>query len=99
MTADPSADARSILDTLQAAVDARDAEALVSLDPVALIGTAGDGRSPDAVRWERRAPCADPNDHLRRPDAGRLASSTVPRINPVRFLTCARRQSTYINAK
>src|SRR5207247_11282065 len=52
MAADPSADARFILDTLQATVDARDADALVSLfdDPAVLIGTAGDGRNPDALR-------------------------------------------------
>src|SRR5712691_12042886 len=44
VTADPLADARSILETLQATVDARDADALVSLfdDPAVLIGTAGD---------------------------------------------------------
>src|SRR5207244_3484969 len=52
VTADPLAHARFILDTLQATVDARDAEALVSLfdDPAVLIGTAGDGRNPDALR-------------------------------------------------
>jgi len=52
VTADPLADARFILDTLQATVDARDADALVSLfdDPAVLIGTDGDGRNPDALR-------------------------------------------------
>ena|SRR5438552_5483059 len=52
MAADPSDDARAILGTLQAAVDARDGDALVALfdEPAVLIGTAGDGRTPDALR-------------------------------------------------
>jgi ketosteroid isomerase-like protein len=70
VSADPSADARSILHALQAAVDARDEDALVSLfdDPAVLIGTAGDGRDraglrrylaavvtqPGSLRWEWR---------------------------------------------
>jgi len=65
---DPVADAHSILESLQAAVDGRDPEALVSLfdDSAVLIGAAGDGRDrdglrryltavatqPDALRWE-----------------------------------------------
>jgi uncharacterized protein (TIGR02246 family) len=52
MTAEALADAHSILRAIQAAVDARDAGALISLfdDAAVLIGTAGDGRDPEAVR-------------------------------------------------
>jgi uncharacterized protein (TIGR02246 family) len=52
MTSRALADAHTVLRALQAAVDARDPEALVSLfdDPAVLIGTAGDGRSPEALR-------------------------------------------------
>ena len=44
-------DAQSVLETLQAAIDARDADALVALfdEPAVLIGTAGDGRNRDAL--------------------------------------------------
>ena len=47
-----SADARSILDALQAAIDARDLDALVSLfdESEVLIGTAADARDPEAIR-------------------------------------------------
>lgn len=50
MSADPTAAARSILQTLQAVVDARDEDALVSLfdDPAVLIGTGGDARGREA---------------------------------------------------
>jgi SnoaL-like protein len=52
VAASPSADAHSILRALQAAVDARDVDALTALFdlPAVLIGTAGDGRNPDALR-------------------------------------------------
>src|SRR3954464_15868012 len=52
MTADGAADARAVLALLQAAVDARDPDALVALfdDPAVLIGTAGDGRDREALR-------------------------------------------------
>jgi ketosteroid isomerase-like protein len=52
MTAEPTDDPRAILDALQAAVDARDADALIALfdQPAVLIGAAGDGRNPDALR-------------------------------------------------
>lgn len=45
-------EARSILDTLQAAVDGRDPEALLALfdEQAVLIGTAGDGRTRETVR-------------------------------------------------
>src|SRR5690242_15756818 len=65
---DPAADARSILASLQTAVDSRDPDALLSLfdDSAVLIGAAGDGRDreglrryltavaaqPEALRWE-----------------------------------------------
>jgi ketosteroid isomerase-like protein len=68
MTADRSGDARAILDALQGAVDARDADALIALfdEPAVLIGAAGDGRNreglrryltivatqPESLRWE-----------------------------------------------
>ncbi|MGH3009643.1 MAG: nuclear transport factor 2 family protein [Gaiellaceae bacterium] len=47
-----SADAREILDALQAAIDGRDPDILNALfeERSVLIGTAGDGRSPDARR-------------------------------------------------
>jgi uncharacterized protein (TIGR02246 family) len=70
MTAERSNDARAILETIQAAVDARDADALIALfgEPAVLIGTAGDGRNrealeryltvvatqPEALRWDWR---------------------------------------------
>lgn len=46
MSGDPVADSRAILETLQAAVDARDRDALLELfdDPAVLIGASGDGR-------------------------------------------------------
>ena len=52
MTSDPVSDARSILDTLQATVDGRDPDALISLfdEPAVLIGAAGDGRNRDTLR-------------------------------------------------
>jgi uncharacterized protein (TIGR02246 family) len=52
MTPEAVAAARAVLDAIQRAVDAHDADALVSLfdDPAVLIGTAGDGRSPEALR-------------------------------------------------
>ena len=52
MTTEALAHAHSILHALQAAVDARDADALVSLfdDPAVLVGTAGDGRNQEALR-------------------------------------------------
>lgn len=67
---DPAADAGTILDGLQAAVDARDLDRLIGLfdDPAVLIGTSGDGRDtaglhaylkavatqPGSLRWEWR---------------------------------------------
>jgi ketosteroid isomerase-like protein len=70
MDADWSANARSVLDELQAKVTARDLPGLRRFfeDPAVLIGTAGDGRTPEgreaylaavvgqraAVRWEWR---------------------------------------------
>jgi len=52
MAADPLNDAHAILQTLQATVDHREPEPLVSLfdDPAVLIGTRGDGRNRDALR-------------------------------------------------
>lgn len=68
MATDPSGDARAILDALQGAVDARDADALFTLfdESAVLIGAAGDGRNreglrryltavatqPESLRWE-----------------------------------------------
>jgi SnoaL-like domain len=70
LAADPLTDAHAILRTLQATVDRREPNALVSLfeDPAVLIGTAGDGRNrdgllhyltavatqPESLRWEWR---------------------------------------------
>ena len=52
MTADSSGDPRAILDALQGAVDARDADALVALfdESAVLIGAGGDARNRDALR-------------------------------------------------
>jgi hypothetical protein len=49
---DPIAEARSILANLQAAVDLRDPEELISLfdESAVLIGASGDGRDRDALR-------------------------------------------------
>jgi ketosteroid isomerase-like protein len=68
MTAESSGDARALLEAIQRAVDARDADALVALfdEPAVLIGAAGDGRDragllryltavatqPGSLRWE-----------------------------------------------
>jgi uncharacterized protein (TIGR02246 family) len=62
MTTEALADAHSILRAIQAAVDARDADALVSLfdDPAVLIGSAGDGRDPEALRRYLTAVATDP---------------------------------------
>jgi ketosteroid isomerase-like protein len=52
MAAEPTRDdPRAILDSLQAAVDARDADALIALfdQPAVLIGAGGDGRNPEAL--------------------------------------------------
>jgi ketosteroid isomerase-like protein len=66
--ADAHADAREILDLMQAKVDARDADALIAFfeEPAVLIGSAGDGRDterrrryltalatqPESIRWD-----------------------------------------------
>ena len=49
---DPLADAHLVLRGLQAAVDARDTDALVAFfdESAVLVGTGGDGRSPEALR-------------------------------------------------
>jgi uncharacterized protein (TIGR02246 family) len=68
MTAHAAADARAVLALLQAAVDARDPDALVAMfdDPAVLIGTSGDTRDgaglrryltevatqPQSLRWD-----------------------------------------------
>ena len=51
MTGDPVADSRTILEALQAAIDARDRDVLVGLfdESAVLIGTSGDGRDPQGV--------------------------------------------------
>jgi uncharacterized RmlC-like cupin family protein len=61
-TAGPLADAQSILELLQAALSARDADALVALfdDPAVLIGTAGDGRNREALQQYLRAVATQP---------------------------------------
>src|SRR4051812_48066474 len=52
MPADTLSHARSVLDSLQAAVDSRDAHRLMAMfgEPAVLIGTSGDGRGPDGLR-------------------------------------------------
>ena len=62
MAADPLADAHTILRTLQATVDRRNADDLVSLfdDPAVLIGAAGDGRNRDALREYLTAVASQP---------------------------------------
>lgn len=52
MATDPSGAARAILDALQGAVDARDADVLFTLfdESAVLIGAAGDGRNREGLR-------------------------------------------------
>jgi ketosteroid isomerase-like protein len=52
VTADALRDAHAILDAIQAAVDARDADALISLfdDSAILVGTGGDARGSEGLR-------------------------------------------------
>src|SRR3954462_13744005 len=62
MTAHAAADARAVLALLQAAVDARDPDALVAMfdDPAVLIGTSGDTRDGAGLRRHPTAVGAQP---------------------------------------